>query len=111
MASTVKRTRVEDDSEDALIRVCKEETDCGDCKAPDWITPDGKRTTPPSGTVAVVVDMRNNVGAVLIHERRDGTYKGGVGTEDEGHMVLVPWNDDWYYYSIGSTRLAYIMKK
>jgi hypothetical protein len=55
--------------------------------------------------------MRNNVGAVLIHERRDGKYKGGVGTEDQGYMVMVPWSNDWYYYSIGSTRLAYIKKK
>ncbi|OCL12970.1 hypothetical protein AOQ84DRAFT_131021 [Glonium stellatum] len=111
MASTIRKTRVEDDSEDALIRECKEETDCGDCEAPDWIKPDGTRTNPPNDTVAIVVDMRNNVGAVLIHERRDGKYKGGVGTEDQGYMVMVPWSNDWYYYSIGSTRLAYIKKK
>jgi len=76
-----------------------------------WLKPDGKRTTPPERTVAIVVDMRTLRGAVLVHMREGNTFMGGVGTNDQGHLEFVPWNDDWFYYAIGETRLAYVKRK
>jgi hypothetical protein len=87
------------------------QTGCEDCEGPIWIKPDGKHTTPPDRTVAIVVDMQTLVGAVLIHRRGDDAYIGGVGTEDKGHTMLVPWNQDWDYYSIGKTSLAYMKRR
>lgn len=88
------------------------QTDCGDCDIPSWIDPSNNtRTTPPQNTVAIVIDVRNNRGAVYIHETQGGKHVDGVGTENSRNLVMVPWNSDWYYYSIGSIRLAYIGKK
>jgi hypothetical protein len=54
--------------------------------------------------------MQTLVGAILIHRREDNAYIGGVGTEDKGRTMLVPWNQDWDYYSIGATSLAYMKR-
>lgn len=83
----------------------------GECEDPDWIVPDGKRTLPPDRTVAIVVDMRSLRGAVLVHQRKDDAYVGGVGTEETGHIVVVPWNQDWDYYTIGTTSIAYVKRR
>ena len=55
--------------------------------------------------------MRDTEGAILIHDRQDDRYIGMVGTEEKGNVILFPWNKDWYYYGIGTTKLAYISRK
>ena len=76
---------------------------CGECKTEWVIPPKGVRTSPPSNTVAVVVDVReNNIGAIRIFETSSKKYVGGVGTEERGNLVIVSWNSAWYYSTAGS---------
>lgn len=35
---------------------------------------------------------------------------GKVGTEDADALVIVPWNNDWSFYSIGSVRMQYVVR-
>ncbi|KAI9749079.1 MAG: hypothetical protein M4579_007014, partial [Chaenotheca gracillima] len=87
-------------------------TGCQDCKDPFWFSPDKNIiTTPPENIVAVVVDVREDDGAIFIHEVQSGTFVDGVGTEESRNLVVVPWNSGWDYYCIGSLRLAYVGKK
>ncbi|QSS64923.1 hypothetical protein I7I51_01998 [Histoplasma capsulatum] len=77
----------------------------------EWITPTNNiRTSPPSSTLAVAVDIGSNAGAVRIHEAEGGKFVDGVGTEEAGHVVIVPWDGNWYYYTIGRIRLGYIRR-
>ncbi|OJD13487.1 hypothetical protein AJ78_06059 [Emergomyces pasteurianus Ep9510] len=77
----------------------------------EWITPTNNiRTSPPSSILAVVVDIGSNAGAVRIHEAEGGKFVDGVGTEEAGHVVIVPWDGNWYYYTIGRIRLGYIRR-
>lgn len=65
---------------------------------------------PPENTV-VVVDVRGNQGAIRIVDKKDNKYVDGIGTEETRKLVMVPWNSSWWYYTIGSIRVAYIGKK
>ena len=62
-------------------------------------------------TVAVVVDVRNNQGAIQIADKQSDDYVDGVGTEAAGKLVMIPWKKEWWYYCKGSTRLAHIEEK
>jgi hypothetical protein len=66
---------------------------------------------PPAGIVAVVVDVRNYIGAMRIFEAQTDEFLGGVGTEDKGILVIIPWNSNWNYFCVGSFRIGYIIKK
>lgn len=69
------------------------------------------RMNPPENTVVVIVDVRSNQGAIQIADKQSNEYVDGVGTEAAGSLVMIPWKKDWWYYCMGSTRLAYIGKK
>lgn len=78
----------------------------------EWITPTNNvHITPADRTVALVIDLRTNKGAIFIHQQSDGKYVAGVGIEESGNIVIVPWNQDWYYFSIGTVRLAYAITR
>ena len=66
---------------------------------------------PPHNTVVVVVDVRDNQGAIQIVDKQSNKYVDGVGTEAAGYLVMIPWKKDWWYYCMGSIRLAYIGEK
>ena len=123
MASKI---RLQDATDETLIEKCKEvvcltaptcarslttfETAC-DCDTPNWtMPPKNIPTTPPEGTVAIVVDVGTRRGAIYVHETGSDEYVVGVGIEEAGNVVMVPWDSSWFYYSIGSTRLAYMVK-
>ena len=36
---------------------------------------------------------------------------GDVRTQGGGTLVIVPWDKSWWYYSIGSLRVRYAVKK
>jgi len=108
----VTKIRTLDADDDTLVEACKRETKCGDCSRPEWIThQDRDKITPPEGTMAVVVDVRNNIGAIRIIEVQSNEYLGGVGLEDNGYLVLVPWQGAWRYFCTGSPRVGCIVKK
>jgi hypothetical protein len=67
------------------------------------ITPSkGVRTSPPADTVALAV----NVGAIRIFETSSKKYVDGVGTEEAGKLIMIPWNNAWYYSAAGSLPLG-----
>jgi len=66
---------------------------------------------PPENTVVVVVDVRGNQGAIRIVDKSDNKYVDGVGTEEAGKLVMLPWNSSWWFYTIGSIRVGYVAKK
>jgi hypothetical protein len=87
--------------------------DCGDCDPTiTWVTPEkGRKSTPPEATVVMVVDVRSSRGAIRIFESTSGEYIDGIGTEQEGNLVIVPWNSGWYYTAAGSLPVGYVVRK
>lgn len=77
-----------------------------------WMTPERSNTySPPGGTVAVVVDLRENIGGIKIHLNSNDDFVGMVGTEERGFFVTIPWQEEWNFYSVGSVRVGYITMK
>ncbi|RAL06786.1 uncharacterized protein BO97DRAFT_279296 [Aspergillus homomorphus CBS 101889] len=72
------------------------------------------KTLPPTNTIAVVVDISSSGGAIKIGEKANNDLGvaavGRVGTEDASDLVIVPWNVDWWFYSIGSVSIQYVVK-
>jgi hypothetical protein len=84
---------------------------CGECRI-EWITPDGgKRTSPPTDTVALVVDVRDNKGAIRIFQTSSKKYVHMVGTEESGKLIMITWKSVWYYSAAGSLPVGYIIEK
>jgi hypothetical protein len=85
---------------------------CGDCKPISWTNPlKGESTTPPTGTVAIVIDVRGNKGAIRIYEVSGRSFRGSVGLEEAGKMVIIPWDSGWYYSAAGSLPVGHIVEK
>lgn len=97
-----------------LLRILNTfQTDCEDCDSLVWTTSsDDDRVNPPENTVAVVVDVRGGQGAIHIIKTQDNKHVDKVGPVKEGgNLVMVPWKSIWWYYAIGSVRVAHIEKK
>ena len=52
-----------------------------------------------------------NGGRIKLFETPDDKYVGGVGMEDAGYKILVPWRSNWWYYSIGTVEVQYLVRK
>jgi len=80
----------------------------------DWITPPtSTHVIPPKKTTkAVIVDVRNKGDKGAIRVFRDGQNDriGTVGTTDKGPMMVVPWEDGWWYRAIGSPKVGYVIE-
>ncbi|KAF2175341.1 hypothetical protein K469DRAFT_702363 [Zopfia rhizophila CBS 207.26] len=112
MATGITKIRTKDSDDNNLVEEFKKQTDCGDCTTPTWISPQNRtRIYPPDNTAAIVVDVRNNKGAVNIHKKDSSEFVDMVGTEESGKLVIVPWNNSWFYYSVGSLKVGYIAKQ
>jgi hypothetical protein len=57
------------------------------------------------------VDLVQNRGAIRIFERESGEYVDGVGTEEEGFRVIIPWRDTWRFRASGVVEVGYITAK
>lgn len=87
---------------------------CKDCELISWISPTTEPPTkisPPELTVAVVVNISQEGGAIRIFDTPGDGYVDGVGTEDVEKLVIVPWSRSWWYYSIGSLRIGYLVER
>ena len=84
------------------------QTDCGNCDPTiTWTTPDrGGKTIPPENTVVIIVDVRSNRGAIRIFQKSSGEYLDGIGIEQAGNLVIVPWSSTWYISAAGSLRVG-----
>lgn len=109
---TVRKIRAKSSTDDGIVEECKEELRCGDCEPICWSTPSkGLQISPPPNTVAVVVDVVRNRGAIRIFEKEGGEYVDGVGTEEEGYRIIVPWQNTWWFRASGVVELGYIKGK
>jgi len=117
--------RFESASDEELVESCKKEVrppniweirltdgraqiDCGDYHPPICNTTTKKvRSSFPKNTVAIIVDVRQQVGAFRIYTIGTGKFITGVGTEEAEKMVMIPWNNDWNYDTM---RLGYMLK-
>ncbi|KAH7370305.1 hypothetical protein BKA65DRAFT_545014 [Rhexocercosporidium sp. MPI-PUGE-AT-0058] len=109
MATKIQATSLTDEQ---LVDECKEKTNCGDCDPTiTWTTPaKGKITTPPENTVVIIVDVRSSRGAIRIFRKSDSGYVDGIGTQQAGNLVIVPWNSDWYISAAGSLPVGYVTR-
>jgi len=106
------KIRTLDSDNDKIVEKYKQETNSGDCEIQTWLKPEKRtRIYPPEGTVAIVVDVRNNRGAINIHQTQSNDWVDQVGTEETGKLVIVPWTSSWYYYSVGALVVGYIVEK
>lgn len=88
------------------------QTGCGDCEPITWTTPSkGTRIDPPAKTVAIVVNVIDNLGAIRIFEQEGDEYVNGVGTEEVGNLMIVPWDSKWWFRVSGFLRIGYIIVK
>lgn len=107
----VKKIRTQKSTDDGLLEDCENETACGDCEPITWTTPSkGTRIDPPANTFAVIVDVVYNRGAIRIFEKNDDKYVDGVGMEEAGNLMIVPWDNLWWFRASGSLRVGYIVK-
>ncbi|KAI2376528.1 hypothetical protein LOY89_002677 [Ophidiomyces ophidiicola] len=67
--------------------------------------------SPPKNTITIIVDIVHSQGAIRIFENGDDLYVDGVGTEDAGYMVIIPWNTSWWFRVSGSLRVGYAAGK
>jgi len=105
----VVKVRTTNADEESLKRLCREEAKCEDSSILLWKNhQDGDAIHPPAGTVALVVDIRNNRAAIKIFEKQDDDYVDGVGTEEAGKLVIVPWKSSWFYFCTGTPRVGHV---
>jgi len=90
---------------------------CDTCGIPQWIAPTNRTIiTPPNDTMAIIVDVRvkggEGGGAFFIHEKQNNEYVDMVGMDHRGELVMVIWDGEWCYYTVGSLpRIGYIGKR
>lgn len=61
--------------------------------------------------MAVVVDVANNQGMIRFFDKETDDYVNGVGIEEAGNLVIVPWDSKWWAWVSGSLRIGYIVVK
>lgn len=69
------------------------------------------RMNPPEDLAVLVLDFRGHEGAIQIVDSQSDEYLHGVGTEQKGNLVMIPWKKEWWFYCIGITRVAYVRRK
>jgi len=112
MAQRIKAA--ESSTREELIELGRGDAECSDCDLLPPIFPTTEppsRIHPPSNTVAVVVKISVEGGRIKIFEVPSNKYVGGVGKEDAGHIVIVPWRSSWWYYCIGALEVRYLVRK
>ncbi|KAL2812030.1 hypothetical protein BDW59DRAFT_155396 [Aspergillus cavernicola] len=102
-------------TDEELLEFCRKETGFTNCTIlPGPTTEVVYKTSPPTNTAAVVVDISSTGGAMKVGEQSDNDLGvaavGKVGTEDAENLVVVPWSTGWWFYSIGSVTIRYIVK-
>lgn len=43
--------------------------------------------------------------------KKSGEYVDGVGTEEEGFRIIIPWRDTWRFRASGVVEVGYIIAK
>ncbi|KAL4758411.1 uncharacterized protein BDW70DRAFT_141911 [Aspergillus foveolatus] len=110
--SKVRKIRVRDAVDSSVIDECKKEIRSAEYEAIEWFTPSkGVQLSPPPHTIAIVVDVISNQGAIRIFTKESGEYIDGVGTEEEGYRIIVPWRENWRIRVSGNIDIGYLRLK
>ncbi|ELR10463.1 hypothetical protein VC83_01803 [Pseudogymnoascus destructans] len=108
----VTKIQAASSTDDKLVEECEEKTNCDCDPTITWTTPaKAKPTTPPENTVAIIVDVRMSKGAIRIFQKSGSEYLDGIGTEQAGNLVIVPWSSAWYISAAGSLPVGYVAKR
>jgi hypothetical protein len=54
-----------------------------------------------------VVNLAQNLGAIRIYEQ-NGAYVNGVGTDESGYRVIIPWDNNWWFYIAGNIKVGLV---
>lgn len=82
------------------------------CAEPEWhVFHDTDRETLPKNTAGIVFDIRTDKAAISIFDRDTEEYVDGIGTEEHGNIVIVPWKETWFLFCTGSPRIGYIRRE
>ncbi|KAK7967615.1 uncharacterized protein PG986_001892 [Apiospora aurea] len=105
----IEKVRLQYTTDENLLANFKEHG--GGCSV-TWITPQkGEEIVPPQDTVAVVVNVSQDKGAVRIFEKSGSDKRiAAVGTEDAGYTVIIPWDGKWWFRVSGSPGVGYIQR-
>lgn len=57
--------------------------------------------------MVVVVDLTSGRGAMCIYDKT-GLYVNGIGIEDEGKCMIIPWHDGWWFYVLGNLKVGLV---
>ena len=105
----VTKIRTTDPNEENILGKLEDETRGTRCTKLQWNThQDRDEINPDDSTAAIVVDLRNITAAIRIFETNDDQFIDGVGIEEAGKLVIVPWQSGWWYYCTGSPRVGHI---
>ncbi|KAK6810581.1 hypothetical protein RU639_013672 [Aspergillus parasiticus] len=78
--SKVRKIRVKDSVDSSVIEECKKEIHSTEYEIIEWFTSSkGAQLNPPPHTVAIVVDIISNQGAIRIFDKETGDYIDGIG--------------------------------
>jgi len=108
----IEKIRTKKSTDNELLVECQSAKNIsyGDSNSISWTAPPrGQSITPPTGTIAIVVDVRENKGVIRVYEASSRTHCGNVGLEEAGNLVIIPWNSGWYYSTAGSLPVGHIV--
>lgn len=66
--------------------------------------------TPAASIKAIVVDATSK-GAIRIFEKGKDERIDSVGMQEDGQMVLIPWNSNWWFRVSGTLRIGFLEEK
>ena len=105
-------------TDEELVEICKRELYCGECEIQAGpFTESIYQTCPPTNTLAVIVNISNAGGSLKVYKTSDNQWGNvfidKVGTEDcenGDKLVIVSWETDCWYRSLGATAIKYVIK-
>jgi len=107
----IQKIRTQEQESSQLVVVYQKEVKDEACVFTGWVSPERRKTHFPSlDTLALVIDLREEYGAIKIYYNKDDLFLGMIGTEERGFVVVVPWQSEWSFYCLGSLQIGYIKK-
>ncbi|CDM28588.1 unnamed protein product [Penicillium roqueforti FM164] len=68
----------------------------------------------PDNAMAIIVDISAPGGKFVIGRHAPTPWGNDVvaerATEGKTHLVIWPWQPEWQFYAIGSTKIRYLVK-
>lgn len=72
-------------------------------------------TSAPSNTVAIIVEVSSAGGAMNVGRpvptKLGMEFVDRVGLEDAENIVVIAWQPEWRYYTIGNVGIKYVVEQ